>query len=315
MKKVLPTIVFFVALISCKDKNDSNALKAINQGLELANADMEERNEYVYTDLAEKTMDPQTAAKAAIWRPRAIDVGSKSTKLITYIDSLKKEIALFKESSGNAIKRSFEEKGNELYGKLVMYSQDLTDAWDLDPYTDNPIFRQQLEKVVAMFKKNVAIRFGLLVGDSSSGFVGAQIWIEQYLNNSNSLLTMAMLNKIQNDILITENGLIQYCKIYSTKYTCGYDQFHTVAVLSSAYVKAGQSIEVSAGVGQFSAASKPRITIDGAVCKMLDDGAAVYSFTAKGKPGNYHVPVTIEFYKPDGTLAQVNKQLQYTIAE
>ncbi len=39
-------------------------------------------------------------------------------------------------------------------------------------------------------------------------------------------------------------------------------------------VKSGQSVEVTAGIGQFSAAVKPRITIDGKAIKLNSYDAA-----------------------------------------
>jgi hypothetical protein len=94
-----------------------------------------------------------------------------------------------------------------------------------------------------------------------------------------------------------------------------FDALHSIMTISSSYVKAGQSVEVTAGIGQFTKVAKPHITIDGKEGKLDDGGVAVYTFSAKGKPGKYQVPVIIEFYNPDGTLATLTRQLEYVIAK
>jgi len=91
--------------------------------------------------------------------------------------------------------------------------------------------------------------------------------------------------------------------------------FEAIAVLSSSYINSGQSIQVSAGVGAFSVASNPTISINGKVIDLKGRALAEYSFTPIGKPGKYRVPVKIEFTKPDGSLEVHTTELEYIIAE
>jgi Tfp pilus assembly protein PilX len=95
-----------------------------------------------------------------------------------------------------------------------------------------------------------------------------------------------------------------------------YNQFKALAVLSSSYVEKGQPIEITAGVGEFSTAMKPRITIDGKpVALNANDGTAVHRFTADGKPGKHNAMVRIEFTSPDGSTEYISKRLEYIIAD
>ena len=62
-----------------------------------------------------------------------------------------------------------------------------------------------------------------------------------------------------------------------------------LAVISSSYVKAGQEIEITSGIGAFSKAAMPTISINKKNISLDADGAARYRFKASDKPGTtYH---------------------------
>lgn len=116
---------------------------------------------------------------------------------------------------------------------------------------------------------------------------------------------------------MTEKMLIEYCSMNAAGCGLGitYNMFTPLAVLSSSYVKKGQPIEITAGVGAFSIVMKPLIIIDGKDVKVDNDGTAVHQFTADGNPGKHSIMVEIEFNKPDGTKGHFIQSLNYTIAD
>lgn len=139
--------------------------------------------------------------------------------------------------------------------------------------------------------------------------------VKQAINTRNPLLALAMLNKLQNDVLIKENTLLTYCNNNSVPLTLEVTSLQPLTVLDRSYVKAGQRIEVTAGIGTFIASAETVITINGEVIPAGDDGMATYNFTATGKPGKYKVPLVIEYVVPDGTRSTVQKQIEYTIVK
>ncbi len=48
-----------------------NAFKTVNRTLDNANGVLNNNNDVIYNSFAEKEKDPKTAAKAAIWKPKA----------------------------------------------------------------------------------------------------------------------------------------------------------------------------------------------------------------------------------------------------
>jgi hypothetical protein len=74
----------------------------------------------------------------------------------------------------------------------------------------------------------------------------------------------------------------------------------------------GEELIITAGIGAFSKAAKPNITIDGASVGVKEDGSAEYKTTVSGSgPSIKHV--SISFVKPDGTIAKVDKEVRYTV--
>jgi gliding motility-associated protein GldM len=74
----------------------------------------------------------------------------------------------------------------------------------------------------------------------------------------------------------------------------------------------GDPVEITAGVGAFSDAAKPRITINGQAQTLTPEGTAIMKTTASGT-GEHSVNVVIEFNKPDGTPERVTKTIKYTV--
>jgi hypothetical protein len=121
-----------------------------------------------------------------------------------------------------------------------------------------------------------------------------------------------VLNKWQSDILTVENSMLEYCNNQVVSGFCGYYKFSLVGTISSGYVKAGQVVEIYAGKGYYSQDIDPSIMIFDS-CVAVNE-AAVYTFTAKGKPGKYYVPVTFNYLEPNGRPLTVTRQLEYIIA-
>ena len=96
--------------------------------------------------------------------------------------------------------------------------------------------------------------------------------------------------------------------------THGYERFSAILTLSTSYVKSGQPITVYAGIGSFSDASKPIFTINGIIVPIDEEGRATYKFTAGKKPGQYLIPVKIEYTKPDGVQCVKKEIVKYTVA-
>jgi gliding motility-associated protein GldM len=76
----------------------------------------------------------------------------------------------------------------------------------------------------------------------------------------------------------------------------------------------GQEVEITAGVGAFSKAALPQISINGTGVPMGEDGAAHLKIPASGM-GVRKIPVVIRYKDQEGKDQVVNKEVEFTIGQ
>jgi hypothetical protein len=309
---ILFTISLALLLVGCGPQENADQLKEVNQNLERINSSL--LNDYkirieVWKD---RQKDPQTNYLAETWLPNInkihlyadslrMTIEDIKSELITQSDSLKREyVTLIRQLHDE------NEVGGKLFKNLAAFSDSI-------PALINPYESANRNYV----PKDIPLLPGY--ADSLSARDRLQYeknWLEKSFDRSSSLMAMIMLNKIENDVLQTEKILFEYCESTFCNIPVRYNQFKALAVLSSSYVKKGQPIEITAGVGGFTIAMKPRVTINDKEMKLdYNDGSAVHRFVADGKPGTHSVMVKIDFYKPDGSREYITKRLDYIIAD
>jgi hypothetical protein len=84
---------------------------------------------------------------------------------------------------------------------------------------------------------------------------------------------------------------------------------------SSSYVKAGEKIEINAGIGYLSTTLQPKITINQKLFQLNENGVAVYKFKTPLKAGKYYMSVKIEYTEQDGAKGLMEKNIEYTVIE
>ncbi|HEY8896950.1 MAG TPA: hypothetical protein VIM79_19140 [Niastella sp.] len=311
MYKPLFCFAMAVSLMGCHPEENPDQLKAVNQSLERMNVSVSDDNNALMEILRNRQKDPQSAAVAEKWLPGGNKIHKYADSLRLMLDSIKSELI----TQSDSLKMDFvpvvrqlhneDGVGIRLFGILAEF-KDSIPAFISVPGQRNKSYLPKDIPFLNGYSDSLSANDKLQFGKE---------WLEKSFGRSSSLMAMIMLNKIENDVLMTEKMLIEYCNSQACYMPVIYDtQYKPLAVLSSSCVKKGQSIEVTAGIGEFTDAMKPRVTINDKEVK-LDDGRAIHQFVADGKPGIHSVIVEIEFYKPDGSKAYVTKRLEYTIAD
>jgi len=202
-----------------------------------------------------------------------------------------------------------------LLNKLVAFKESIPGIFKINDFSDKQYLVTELKRDLGFIIDSIP----LLPGYKDSLSEGQRDiykkkWVKENFAGSTSLLTMLQLNKIKSEVLVTEQNLVSYFDSQiKASYICGGP--FPLAVISSSYVKAGQSIEVSAGIGQFNTAANAKVIINDKEIELNNEGVAQYSFKANGKQGKHIIPVTIGYYKPDGTQVEVRKNIEYIIAD
>ncbi len=274
----------------------------MNESLITSGKYIETQNGYIHDALLEELNDFPTQYKAKLWQPKANRVKSLSSDSRKYIDSLIAEL-----NNGKTIETMFSGgKAIAIFQKFLACRNGMLDVLQPGDFPDKAIVFNDVKNAKEQLIKRIPLLQGVIDG---------QKWLESSFSGNQQQLTVLILNKLRNDILLSENMLIQYCNSHVTNYTCGHRQFESIAILNSSYVKTGQLIEVKAGIGSFTKALLPRVTIDGKPQSLNSNGVAVYSFIAKGSPGKHFVNVRFEFTDSNGKKAVKEDRVEYVIAQ
>jgi gliding motility-associated protein GldM len=304
-----------------------NAFKTVDKSITTSNGIIDSKNAVTYNSFVEKAKDPQTAAKAAIWKPKADKARELSTAMYNDLEALKKRL---KEESGLEIKDGVEHfkednldaatrlmdkqgEGKKLYDKLGAYKQQMLAILNPAEFANDPILQKSVQKARDDFEKSLPIN--LQVPKSQSGNQlsnNANGWTTNYFHMTPTIAGLTILSKFQNDVKNSESQMVDYFHDQIGAVKVVFDQFQAIAQASSNYVMPGDDLEITAGVGAFSAAAKPRITIGGQNMPLTPEGTAIFKTQASGT-GTKVIPVRIEYTKPDGSTAVVNKEVKYEV--
>lgn len=305
-----------------------NAFKTVDKAINNSNTVIDEKNALTYESFKNKLEDPQTKAKAAEWAPKAEAAKKLTDELYTKLEDLKTEMKKgsglrinedgtesYKESDLNTPTMIMENqgKGKELYDELVKYKADMMAIFDPNEFKDNQTFYDQYVKDIEQMKKSFPVDVNVPQSKSANNYSNdAKGWTATYFKMTPTVAAVTILSKIQNDLKNAEAMVADYCHAQVGSVKVVYDEFKVIAQPSTTYALQGDEIEITAGIGAFSKAALPEITINGAKQNLNADGTASYKFKA-GSPGVHKVPVTIMYTKPDGTKVPVNKEIVYTV--
>jgi len=94
------------------------------------------------------------------------------------------------------------------------------------------------------------------------------------------------MSKFQNDVKTAENKVVTYCHTKVGEVKVIFDTYTAIVGQNSNYLMPGQEIEIKAGVGAFSKAAQPSISIAGSSVAIGEEGYALYKGQAGGE-GNH----------------------------
>ena len=298
-----------------------NAFKTVKSSLESSSELANGKTTQLFESFKDKLDDPKTKEQATIWFTKATEAQKMANDAFKYVEDLKMELMveagyekatdtskgrnpIFKEDNLEAATRMFVEeapigkaKGKELYKKLDNFKKGLL---GLDTAVK--------EELAFSLPINLSIPKTQTAANGSS-------WEAAYFRMTPTIAALTILSKFQNDIRNAEAQVVELCHKKVGEVKIKYDQFKAIANASSSYVMGGDEIIINAGVGAFSSAAKPTVTIDGAGATSLPDGSYEYKFNAPSAAGEYTKKVKVSFVKQDGTIASVDKDIKYTVGQ
>jgi len=287
-----------------------NAFKTVNRSLENTNTTVDKSTQTIMKSLVDKLNDPKTAEKAQIWYPKAQQTVGLSKDVFNYIQSLKDRILIeaggdpkdptkrFKEDNLDIATRIMVDKGQgpKLLKMLTDYRANLL---KVDPSIDSA------------FKTNLPINLDKPASKSRSG----KTWEGAYFHMVPTVAALTILSKFQMDVKTSENRVVAFCHNKVGEVIVRYDTYAAFAETNSSYVMPGDEMEITAGVGAFSKAAQPTVTIEGANVPLDVDGAAHRKLNAASTLGKHTVNVSVTFTDQEGKIQTITKPIEYTVGQ
>lgn len=301
------------ALLALNVSNEIlNAFKTVNNSLTNANGVIDGKNKILFESLEAKMKDPQTAEKAAQWKPVADKAKQIGDAFQVYVEDIKQELKKvsglkmengeesFKEDDLDGPTRFLAEgpKGEELKKKIEQAKADLLAA-----------IPDAAER--AKFERNFPISTELPKNLQNKEIKN---WQTAYFHMTPTIAALTMLTKFENDVKNSEAQVVQYAHDQIGAVKIVYDKFAALVGTNSTYLLPGQELEVTAGIGAFSAAAKPTITINGSTQPVDAEGVARYKTTVNAV-GSGNINVVIKYFDQQGKEQIVNKTIPYTVGQ
>ncbi len=285
-----------------------NAFKTVNRSLESTNKQVNLSTETIMKSLQDKATEIETKERAIPWLAKATSVTTTSKNVYDYIEGLKNKILTlaggkvgdptvsFKEDNLDIVTKLMikDGEGKKLFAALQKYKTDILGV-------DSSI-KTEFEKSLNIDLSNPPGRDGK-----------TKDWEVSYFNMVPTVAGLTILSKFQNDIKTAENKVVTYCHTKVGEVKVIFDTYTAIVGQNSNYLMPGQELEIKAGVGAFSKAAEPKISIGGSSVPIGEEGYALYKGQAGGV-GSHTVPVRISFFNQTTGKDDVREvNVEYTV--
>lgn len=287
-----------------------NAFKTVDNSLTSTNRTINQSTETILASLLEKTTDPSSAARATVWLPKAQQAQALSKDMYDYIDVLKKRI--LKEADFDPAKNgdsSFKMENLDIATRIMLTEKEgVKLKAKLEDYKAKLLAIDPL--IAQEFQHTLQVNTAMPAVQSKSN----NTWELAYFHMVPAVAATTILTKFQNDVKTSENKVVAFAHEQVGKVAVRFDTYTAIVGQSSNYVMPGQEIEIMAGVGAFSKAAQPQISINGQNASLGEDGAARIKIPG-GTIGKHSIPVNIRYVDQEGKTQTITKNVEYTVGQ
>lgn len=291
-----------------------NAFKVVDRSLMTSNTNLTASSTTIYNSLQAKMLEPATREKATIWNAKAQQAKKLSDEMDAYINTLKTELKKeagskmetvdgqlveeYKEDDLEAATRLFgneeggKDRGTQFEKKLKDYKEAML---AIDP------------EIRAKFINSFPVDVATLYGPDKK----PQTFTTAYFHMTPTVAGITLLSKFQNNVKNAENQVVTFCHAKVGEVQVKFDKTGVLVGQSSNYVMPGQEIQITAGIGAYSSAALPSISMNGSSVPVIE-GKGTYKFQATGA-GKHTVPVTVRYKDQDNNDKVETQEVEYTV--
>ncbi|UAY53617.1 hypothetical protein [Ferruginibacter albus] len=285
-----------LGVLSCTNKNNNDLLvfEALNNTFINANKIIIEDNDELYQEYLNKTYDVISREKALLYLPTVDSVKKFSKSITGYLDDLAKTLQ--------------SEAYIQVDHKQMLNANSFTVLFDRQNES-----AKLSEKLLKYRKQLLGLDSALTKEFSNNEILNSLNKDAGLISNVSPIVALAMINKLKYDCGIIENSFFKFYEYKTSVIVDYYLKTKAIAVVDNQYVKPGEEVTVTAGIGEFNDAANPDIYINKQKIPLDQDGVAVCNFKAPVTTGKYIVPVKITYARPDGTKEVMELKEEYNV--
>lgn len=158
--------------------------------------------------------------------------------------------------------------------------------------------------------QNISIRASL--EEKEKYFAG---WTSNNFSKSSPQFYQPIIGTLRNDVLYTENDLIEFCNLHTNSMlTCGYTPVQEAIVFDEDEIRPGKPVTVK--IGLLNHGMKiDKVFINGnlLVADYSSSDFITYRFLAANKPGKYSFTLHLQVSAWEGSSMELNKIVKYEV--
>jgi hypothetical protein len=301
----LQLLIPIAILCSCESNKDHEATyKMLNQSIEFSNSVIAAENVEIYENFNDDLRDIMTWNRGVYWLPRMDSLKQIAKSTYDFISNIKGELEDGNGVTWSGSQNHYGEGSKEVEqffidnGNGLAVYKSLKHFWQRLVVIDSNVSKQ--------FMKAHTFPLEITNGDRD-GFVN------KYFNGLTFIAAIAMLSKLQNHIKLAENEYARTCAEWCRPMICGYNKFSAIIGQSSNVLGPKDTLEVKAGIGEFTTSNHPSFSIGGKLIKPDELDCAIYRMKVPDIPGRYSLPVIIGYIDQDGMKQQIVQDIRYEV--
>lgn len=269
------TSFFFFSCESSKQE-DKILLQQLSDQLDKSTESIKQVSQTSLKSLDSKTFEPSMADKANLWLSKANQIRNLTLEISRYIDSLKVNVKSSKAAINN----------NSISKRMTTYVIEIS---SID---------SGLTKV---FQEGIS---------SLSDFHDSHT---PPSTQTNPLVALSLLSRLENKISILESDLLKYCdlKVGSTAFIF----YARVPLINQnrLYLKSNEELEINIGLGYLDYPSRSKIFVANDSLTRNENGFYTYKKKVDEKAGKHQIPIRFEYYDHNFVKKVINRTVIYNV--
>lgn len=257
-----------LSIYACKSgsTNGKELIFLFEKNTELINEALENSTAVNLYSLKQKSENPYTTSVAFQYFEKADKIQHYGKKILKDIDLIR--------TSGLLESKSLD----TLYTFSTAFQKEIR---NLDPYASE-LTEQDFKFINKLFAD-------IGIGDNPQ--------VNTSFEKLNKLEQTAFLGLVKSRIMYLTNKIIRhYDHTVTSSDFWHFGTYSSIVAQNTKIISPEGELEINAGIGMFSKASKPTISINGTIVPLNDEGYATFKNKAPKDPGDYTIPVQISFF-------------------